>query len=472
MYFLKQQIRNLLASTTATRIYRRLLRRTPQLQEILGVCLYYYRKHAIRNAASLMQKAREMPATKKVGSQGHQLLIDISGLVCRHDQTGVYRVVFNLLQKIQQSPPDGFSIEPIYADSAGLLRYAYTYTQQLRTGAMDDSADPVVTVQPGDLFFSADLHFPYPFAVLRSLKSHGLRVVFTVHDMIPLSYPQYFMKLTKLGLQEWLSSAVNVADGIICVSRSVADELHALILEHPEYRKAPLPIGYFHHGADLANDPPIVNISASEQKAFAACKMRPTFLMVGTVVPYKGHSQALSAIELLWKIGIDCNLMVVGREGWRVQGFVDKFNRSTERNRRLFWLKETGDGMLTSLYTTASCLIAASFTEGFGLPLIEAARHGLPIIARDIPVFREVAGSHAFYFQGESPEALSKAIQEWLALNASDKAPSSLNMPWQTWQESAAQLLQIIINNNWYIANATAYGNARDDACLTEKATT
>jgi glycosyltransferase involved in cell wall biosynthesis len=469
MYFLKQQIQNLLASTTATRIYRRLLRRSVRLQEILGLCLYYYRKHAIRNAASLMLKAHEMPAQKRAGREDHQLLIDISGLVCRHDRTGVYRVVSNLLQELQQSPPDGFSIEPIYADAAGVLRYAYTYTQQLRTGAMDASADPVVTVQAGDLFFSADLHFPYPFAALRSLKSRGLRVFFTLHDMIPLSYPQYFMTLTKLGLREWLSSAISVADGMICVSRSVADELHSWILEYPAYRKSPLPIGYFHHGASLANKPCHLNISDSEQKALAACKKRPTFLMVGTVVPYKGHHQVLSAIELLWKEGTDCNLMIVGREGWRVQEFADRFNKSPERDHRLFWFKESGDEMLSALYASSSCLIAASLIEGFGLPLIEAARHGLHIIARDIPVFREVAGNSVFYFRGESAESLSKEIHKWLKLYISGEAPSSLNMPWQTWRESAAQLLHVILNNNWYITNATAYWNADDGACLAKR---
>lgn len=44
---------------------------------------------------------------------------------------------------------------------------------------------------------------------------------------------------------------------------------------------------------------------------------------------------------------------------------------------------------------SSTCLIAASFGEGFGLPLIEAAQHGLPIMARDIAVFREVAKEYA-----------------------------------------------------------------------------
>ena len=63
-----------------------------------------------------------------------------------------------------------------------------------------------------------------------------------------------------------------------------------------------------------------------------------------------------------------------------------------------------------------SCLISPSEGEGFGLPLIEAAQHATPIIARDIPVFREVAGDHAFYFDGLEASALADAIHQWLAL--------------------------------------------------------
>jgi glycosyltransferase involved in cell wall biosynthesis len=84
------------------------------------------------------------------------------------------------------------------------------------------------------------------------------------------------------------------------------------------------------------------------------------------------------------------------------------------------------------------------------LPLIEAAQHGMPIIARDIPVFREVAGEHAFYFTGGAPEDLADAISAWLALRERGEAPSSRGMPWLSWAQSTAQLLDVIIGERWY----------------------
>ena len=66
------------------------------------------------------------------------------------------------------------------------------------------------------------------------------------------------------------------------------------------------------------------------------------------------------------------------------------YRRLQEIGNRLFWLEGISDEYLEKIYDAATCLIAASEGEGFGLPLIKVAQHKLPIIARDIPVFREV----------------------------------------------------------------------------------
>ena len=78
------------------------------------------------------------------------------------------------------------------------------------------------------------------------------------------------------------------------------------------------------------------------------------------------------------------------------------------------------------------------------MPLIEAAQHKLPIIARDIPVFREVSQGHAYFFKAQSPADLAAAIESWLLLKQKNIHPKSDNMPWITWEQSAFQLLQTL----------------------------
>lgn len=179
--------------------------------------------------------------------------------------------------------------------------------------------------------------------------------------------------------------------------------------------------------------------------------------MVGTIEPRKCYLQALEAFDKLWQNGVDVNLVIVGKEGWlgfpddsrrNIPHTIERLRHHPERGKRLFWLEGISDEYLEQIYDTSTCLIAASEDEGFGLPLIESAQHEIPIIARDISVFREVAGDHAFYFHGREPEDLAHAIREWLILYAHNRHPSSRGMPWLTWKDSAQQVLNFVIPDN------------------------
>lgn len=167
--------------------------------------------------------------------------------------------------------------------------------------------------------------------------------------------------------------------------------------------------------------------------------------MVGTVEPRKGHAQVLAAFELLWTKGYDIDLVIVGKEGGMVEALTNKLRQHFEAGQRLWWLKDVSDEYLVQIYRVSTCLIAASLGEGFGLPLIEAAKYQLPIIARDIHVFREVAGSHAYYFADTTAQNLAKAVVEWLQLKATLQQPGTESMPWLTWQQSASQLMRCIL---------------------------
>ena len=69
------------------------------------------------------------------------------------------------------------------------------------------------------------------------------------------------------------------------------------------------------------------------------------------------------------------------------------------------------------------------------------------MIIRDLPVFREVAGEHAFYFHGLSADELGQAIKAWLALFDAGEHPTSMAMPWLTWEESAQQLKTVLFGS-------------------------
>jgi glycosyltransferase involved in cell wall biosynthesis len=179
-------------------------------------------------------------------------------------------------------------------------------------------------------------------------------------------------------------------------------------------------------------------------KVLSTLKQRKTFLIVSTIEPRKGHAQVLAAFEALWRGGVDVNLVIVGKQGWMVDDLCEKLRTHAELDQRLFWLEGISDEYLEKVYAASTCLIAASYGEGFGLPLIEAAQHGLPILARDIPVFREVACEHAAYFKAETPSELAAVMKSWLSDYQKNKHPKSSTMKYLTWKESTAMLLKKI----------------------------
>ena len=203
-------------------------------------------------------------------------------------------------------------------------------------------------------------------------------------------------------------------------------------------------VRWFHLGADLEHSAPSTGWPEAYNEVTDAMTARPTLLMVGTLEPRKGHAQALNAFETLWADGHALNLVIVGKSGWLVDDLIERIRSHPENGDQLLWLSNASDECLEDLYGRATCLLAASEAEGFGLPLIESARRGLPILARDLPVFREVAGSAAHYFTDNSDEGLSDSIGRWLVLYEAGKAPTPDALAWLTWQQSASQLTAIL----------------------------
>lgn len=383
-----------------------------------------------------------------------QFFYDISELAERDHQTGIQRVVRSVLAQLLANPPAGYTVEPVLAHrNLEGYHYARRFTQAFLGLANDPQVvDAPIEPQAGDIFLRLELQ---PEVVLMQadyyaeLRSLGVKVFMGVHDLLPIWKPDYFPEGTEENHTKWLGRLAR-ADGVVCVSRSVADEVAQWLTQEGPKRLRPLKIGWFHLGADLADSKPSKGMPTDAPCMLAALAAAPSFLMVGTIEPRKGHVQALAAFEQLWRQGVQANLVLVGRPGWHTEALVQRLKGHPELGRRLHWPEEVSDEYLDQLYAAATCLLAPSEGEGFGLPLIEAARHHVPILARDLPVFREVAGEHAFYFSGMAPSSLAAAIQQWLGLHAQGTAPQSTHMPRLTWQQSTTQLLDVLLKGNWY----------------------
>lgn len=385
----------------------------------------------------------------QTGKVQRQLLVDISELAQRDARTGIQRVTRSILKELLATPPDGYVVAPVYAtqEHPGYC-YARHFTARF-CGVTCDQADDPIDYRPGDIFLGLDLQH-HVVAVqkeyLAALRRDGVKVFFVVYDLLPVLMPHVFPPGAEAAHKAWLETLTGF-DGAACISRAVADELTNWQRNHGPQRLRPFLINWFHLGGDVNNSVPSLGLPDGANQVLQGLAQRPTFLMVGTVEPRKGQAQTLGAFELLWKQGIDVNLVIVGKQGWLVDSLVRNIRRHAELGKHLFWLDGISDEYLDKVYAASTCLIAASYGEGFGLPLIEAAQHKLPIIARDIPVFREVAGEYAFYFSGTDWVDLAAAVQNWLLSNAQGLTPQSDGLPRMTWEQSALRLVEIVLKN-------------------------
>lgn len=380
-----------------------------------------------------------------------QLFVDVSGVVQEDAKTGIQRVTRSILKEFLANPPNGYTVEPVYASpNRNGYRYARHYTAGLLSQD-SDGKDEDIEHRPGDIFLGLDLQHRVLLNnhdYLLGLRRDGVKILFVVYDLLPISMPQAFALEPDIHAR-WLETITGF-DGAVCISRAVADELTGWLGAHGRQRLRPFQINWFHLGADIESSVPSFGLPDDAGVVLGRIAGAPSFLMVGTVEPRKGHQQTLEAFERLWARGVAANLVIVGKQGWKVAALVSRLQHHPQLGTRLFWLKGISDEYLEKIYGASACLVAASEGEGFGLPLIEAARHKLPIIARGIPVFREVAGEHALYFDGPQPETLAAAVEEWLSLGAAGAAPQSSGIQWLTWAESAAQLQRGICGNGWY----------------------
>ena len=386
-----------------------------------------------------------------------RLFVDITELHASDSKSGIQRVVRSVIQHLLTETDPAYNVELVYAAKPLGYKTAVAFTRRMfgaarslaaEANVVGASEDTYIHPQQGDIFLGLDLHFnidqdhEYFFAKARQA---GAQVYFVVYDLLPLLLKDTFTPELVEKYGNWLR-VVSQQHGAVCISQAVAAELKTWVAHNHPSAAQNLKIDWFHLGADIENSLPSTGLPDDAAQLLQQLAANPSFLAVGTLEPRKRHGQMLDAFEQLWAQHVAANLIIVGKPGWLTEALTTRLSIHPQLGRQLFWVQSASDEYLEKIYAAASCLIAASEAEGFGLPLIEAARHGLPIIARDIPVFREVAQDHALYFAGDEGAALAAAVQRWLALAQQQKTPDSRQIQRQTWAQSAQQLLSRVIS--------------------------
>jgi len=381
-----------------------------------------------------------------------QLLVDVSVIHQSDARTGIQRVVRSLLLQLIQAPPTGYKVCPIFAKRQHGYRYVgpgFLDSLALAPDAGGAHVRTDVQVQSGDIFLGLDLAahlLPHHQAQVLHWKRSGVKVHVLVYDLLPLQHPEWFNPKTTRNFKRWIKWVAVYADSAICISETVKMELGIWLSARFGLPPTALAVSTIVLGADIEASAPNVGLPANAQFLLARLRNTPAVLMVGTLEPRKGYDQALAAFELLWQQSGSAPLLVlVGRSGWKTEALQEKLRTHAQAGKRLFWLQDASDEYLTNLYAACQGVLVASRAEGFGLPLIEAALYNKPVLARDLPVFREIALSGATFFSGEEPAELAIAITHWLPKSAhGSDSQAKPRRSVGTWQTTAKQLLEVL----------------------------
>lgn len=388
-----------------------------------------------------------------------RIFIDVSQFIHFDFNTGIQRVIKCIVIEMAMQLKD-IELVLVYSRTDDIGYYhARNLQDHLLTGKSrlppEQESTDRITFASGDVLFHSELTMPWVIRqhfYLQELRRVGVRMIFLVYDLIPINYQSYAGGgLGKTMMLSWLSCLLQ-GDKLISISAATEDEVRHCIVEYGLPYRSEVELDWFHLGGDFHKyiHPDTMKKRAKtsqvlenfRQEEISRLKGKINFLMVGTIEPRKNHVEMLKTIDVLWSKGFDVNLVVVGKVGWLDEQQLRYLQQHDELGHRFFFFNDVSDDQLNELYALSSCLLYFSKIEGFGLPLIEAAQHELPIIVRDLPIFREICGEYAFYFPDNLAAAdVAPYIEQWLALYEKGQHPKSTAMPWLTWKDSVSSLI-------------------------------
>lgn len=203
--------------------------------------------------------------------------------------------------------------------------------------------------------------------------------VFFVHDLIPMTHPEYCRPGESERHVKRMRTAAAAGRGIIANSRHTLEAL-----------------GAFAADAGLRLPPTVVAAlapSVPQAKPGPRPIGAPYFVVLGTIEPRKNHWLLLQVWRrLIEQLGEAApRLVVIGQRGWECENVVDLLERCRALRDFVFEHNTCSDLELATYLHHAQALLYPSFVEGYGMPVAEALSLGVPVIASDLPVFREIA---------------------------------------------------------------------------------
>lgn len=191
----------------------------------------------------------------------------------------------------------------------------------------------------------------------------------------------------------------------------------------------------------MTRNPMHVVLLGTEHPAVAPHRERPrerTLVYMGSFMPYKNVGLLVRSMEHLPGYRLQLMSRVAPEERARLEALAPAGS--------LEFFNGASDEQYESALTDATALVTASRDEGFGLPVVEAMALGTPVLISDIPIFREIGGEAAVFFDPDSVASVVAGVRqledpdEWARRSAASVAWSARF----NWPDAAAKLVTVL----------------------------
>jgi glycosyltransferase involved in cell wall biosynthesis len=249
-------------------------------------------------------------------------------------------------------------------------------------------------------------------------------------------YPEYTSNIIYKHHSRWVPFSAEVSDHIIAVSEQTKEDIIRLL------RIPPDKISVIH----LAADEQFVPLSETEYLPVLKKYNLPSkyFLFVGNVEPRKNLTGLIRSFHTI-KNAVEENLVIIGAKGWKYSPIYDLV-RELGLNDCVHFTGYVEDADLPAIYNGASVLVLPSFYEGYGLPIIEAMRCGVPVIGSNVSSIPEIIGDAGLLIDPRSIRELSDALMHIVGSSTTRRHFSQLALERSShfsWRKTAEQTLEV-----------------------------
>jgi glycosyltransferase involved in cell wall biosynthesis len=284
-----------------------------------------------------------------------------------------------------------------------------------------------------DIFFSPT-HYAPRFCPVPS--------VISIMDMSFEFFPELFAKKDLHQLQSWTRYSAKNAEKILTISEaSKSDIMKIYGIKSDKIVVTPLGVR-----DDLGSNAPNITMEKVSKKYSLK---KPYILFVGTLQPRKNIERLVEAYSLLKaqkETLADIELVIVGKKGWLYEPILAAPKKYGVVNSVKF-LDFVPDEDMAELYAHAECFVLPSLYEGFGLPVLEAMKHGAPVATSNVSSLPEAGGDAALYFNPEDAQEIAdtmKKILEDKKLRTTMITKGYTQIKKFSWEKTASQTLEVL----------------------------